>query len=102
MKKILLLVMFPLCVSAQSCVEFEMMGTQAFEDGDYYKAYEWFSKAIEIDSKYALAYLNRGITGLKLDKYESAKRDFLKSIKLEPKATIAKRAYARINGPLRF
>ena len=52
--------------------------------GDYKGAIEDCSKAIELDTLYAMAYYNRGIARLNLTEYENAIIDFEKAMALNP------------------
>jgi len=47
-----------------------------------------YTKAIEIDSKFANAYNNRGYAYFKKENNEAAIADFTKAIELEPKQTV--------------
>jgi tetratricopeptide (TPR) repeat protein len=57
--------------------------------GLYTEAIESYSRAIEIDPNFALAYLDRGLTYRILKEYEKANNDFNKAIELhfEPVST---------------
>ena len=57
--------------------------------GKNQEALEAFTKAIELNPKYAEAYNNRGIAHLKLGNYQQAIRDYDKAIKLDPKNAMA-------------
>ena len=58
-----------------------------WKDGKYTdpdKALEYLNKAISIDSNYADAYYNRGLTWIIRDNYDQAISDFNKAIELNP------------------
>jgi tetratricopeptide (TPR) repeat protein len=57
--------------------------------GKNQEALEAFTKAIELNPKYAEAYNNRVIAYLKLGNYQQAIRDYDKAIKLDPKNAMA-------------
>jgi tetratricopeptide (TPR) repeat protein len=59
---------------------------------NYNKAIECFDKALEIDSKYVPALIDKGIALLNLERYEDAIECYDKAIEIEPK-----NAYARFN-----
>ncbi len=54
------------------------------EKGEYEKAVVAFTKAIELDPSFALAYSNRGWVHIKLGEYEQAITDCSKAIELNP------------------
>jgi len=58
-------------------------GTMHFESGEYQKAIDDFSKAIESDPKLAEAYSIRGLSYSKLDEHEKAIEDYTKAIELK-------------------
>ena len=67
----------------------------AFDDGKvffkldrYEEAIPHFTKAIQIDSKYRLAYLFRGSSYQKLDRHQDAIADFDAGIRLDPTASV--------------
>ena len=65
---------------------------------DYKSAITYYSKAIELDSNYAIAYSNRGSAKLKDFQFDKAIADFDKGLKLEPYliSAYSGRAFARI------
>ncbi len=86
--------------------EYNELGLKAMEDGDYDKAIEYFTMAIDVNPSYAIAYYNRGnaygneeqfhryykLPGQTFveagfpemqENYESALRDFEKSMELD-------------------
>ena len=51
----------------------------------YDLAIQNYTKAIELDSKYALAYRNRGLSWREKGDYDRAIQDYTKAIELNPK-----------------
>lgn len=60
-------------------------GNNAGQNNDLSTAIINFTKAIELDPKYANAYFNRGIAYSNLKKYPEAIADYTKAIELDPK-----------------
>ena len=60
-------------------------GNNAGQNNDLSTAIINFTKAIELDPKYVLAYNNRGIAYDALKKYEESLADYIKAIELDPK-----------------
>ena len=58
-------------------------------NGEYDKAMSEFTKAIELDPNFALAYGNRGWVYIKLGQYEQAVADCTKAIELDPDLALA-------------
>lgn len=58
-------------------------------EGEYHKAVAAFTKAIELDPSFALAYSNRGWAHIKLGEYEQAIADCSRAIELDPNLAIA-------------
>jgi tetratricopeptide (TPR) repeat protein len=54
------------------------------ERDEWFKAWEQFDKAIQIDPDYAKAYYNRGISSYNLDRYEDAINDYTMAIQIDP------------------
>ncbi len=50
---------------------------------NYTEAISQFDRGIDLDPKFALLFLNRGVANLGLEKYEAAKEDFDKVLKLK-------------------
>ena len=61
MKKVLLLLMFPIFGFGQTASDFLESGNTKGKLKDYYGAIADYTKAIELDPDYANAYYNRGI-----------------------------------------
>lgn len=59
------------------------LGYEKSEEGNYSKAIEYYSKAIELDSKNATAYNNRGNAKFILDDDLAATSDYEKAIELD-------------------
>jgi tetratricopeptide repeat protein len=67
-------------------------GFAYYKSGDYYFSIEWLGKAIQIDPKRAIAYLNRGDAFAKLDPDDSssmARKDYEKFLELTPNSKAA-------------
>ena len=58
-------------------------------NGEYQKATAAFTKAIELDPNFALAYSNRGWVYINLGQYEQAIADCTKAIELDPSLAFA-------------
>ena len=58
-------------------------GLANFNDKDYESAIEQFTQVIEMDDKYAMAYMMRGNSHAALKKHEEAIKDFTKVIELD-------------------
>ena len=73
-----------------SAENYNNLGVQEYEKGNYEKAIEYFTKAIELKPDYAEAYFNRGLAHFKTgsyynkEPYEKAIQDFTKAIELKP------------------
>ena len=73
-----------------SAENYNNLGVQEYEKGNYEKAIEYFTKAIELKPDYAEAYFNRGLAYFKTgsyynrEPYEKAIQDFTKAIELKP------------------
>jgi tetratricopeptide (TPR) repeat protein len=59
-------------------------GMDAFVNGDFSESVEEFTKAIEIDPDFALAYVSRGAALMKMDSIEESIADFDHAIELDP------------------
>ncbi len=60
-----------------------LIGANAYERGDYRLSNTYFSKAIENDPNDNLAIINRGKALLKIGKYQLARVDFLRALRLD-------------------
>ena len=82
-----------LCVAvaarAQSAEEWYETGNEYLYAGDYKKAIEHYTKAIEIDPDFALAYNNRGVAYYNMGRYNEAIADYTKAIELDPEYAMA-------------
>ncbi|MCU0324110.1 MAG: tetratricopeptide repeat protein [Spirosomaceae bacterium] len=63
--------------------EFHEKGFEAYENGNFELAIEYFTKCIELDKNDAAAYNNRGAIYRKLKRYQEAIADYTKAIKLD-------------------
>ncbi len=79
--------MFFLTVStvyAQTAVDYNVLGNEAYKKGDLFNALPSYDKAIETDPHYAEAYNNRGLVYVKQGDFDQAIADFSKAIALNP------------------
>ncbi|WP_337040657.1 tetratricopeptide repeat protein [Emticicia sp. 17c] len=90
-------------VSASSCSRnkkdselFFIQGNVAYKKGDYNKAIEYFTEAIEKTPEFADAYNNRGTARLALEDTDGAIADFEKAISLDSDFILAKYNLAEI------
>ena len=80
MKNILFIVLFlPASFFAQTAETYYKRGIDKFEKQDYRGAIADYTKRIELNSDYAEAYFNRGITKLILGQKDSECLDFSKA-----------------------
>lgn len=64
------------------------LGVMYYRQGKYEQAINYYNKAISIDDASALFYENRGLAFLYRLQYEKAEADFLRSMELNPVASI--------------
>lgn len=64
-------------------------GTQLLKNGRHYQSIDALTQAIEIEPKYAEAYINRGLAYYRLGQYKKAIADFTQTIKLKQYAADA-------------
>jgi tetratricopeptide (TPR) repeat protein len=76
-------------ISSLTRVEWFEKGYAYNISGDYGNAINAFTKAIELDQKYANAYVNRGFAHYKLGNYRQAIENYDNAIELNPKYGIA-------------
>lgn len=62
--------------------DFKEQGNKSFKEGDYTKALEYYSRAIEVEPSNHVHYSNRAAALLKLNKLEEALKDAEKSISI--------------------
>ena len=67
----------------QGRIYFEQ-GLEKFDSGNYQGAIDDYTKAIEINPKYDLAYSNRGVARVKLGDTQGAIADYNKAIEINP------------------
>ncbi|CAM0135120.1 Palmitoyl-protein thioesterase 1 [Umbelopsis sp. WA50703] len=60
------------------------LGNNAFQARNYELAVDHYTKAIELDNKSAVYYINRAMAYLKLEKYAEAERDSSSGLSLQP------------------
>ena len=60
-------------------------GNRYSRNGVYHKAIEDYTKAIELDPKFAEAYYHRGCSWYEVDKFEDSITDLTKAIEINPK-----------------
>lgn len=70
--------------SNTDAMEFYNKGTVEARNENYEKAIEYYNKAIALDSKFAFAYDNLGISYRKLNQYDKAIEAYEKSLKIDP------------------
>lgn len=68
----------------EQAIGFHNQGVIFYDSGDYDKAIESYTKAIELNINYIEAYNNRGISYRYLKEYEKAIADINKAIELKP------------------
>jgi len=74
-------------------------GADNYQRGQYDEAISDFSKAIEINPRYAQAYLNRGTAYHRIGQYEQAISDLNNAIEINPRYA---EAYFNRGGHFRF
>jgi tetratricopeptide (TPR) repeat protein len=72
-------------ISRNIATEYFYSALEKDENSDYYGAIADYSKAIEIEPKYIVAYFNRGYSKAKLNDHLGAVTDYTKTIDLDPK-----------------
>ncbi|MBK8539506.1 MAG: tetratricopeptide repeat protein [Ardenticatenia bacterium] len=72
-----------------SALEALHRGEKLFHRKSYLDAIDLYSRAIELDPKYASAYLSRGIASERLGAYQRALKDYGPAIELDPKDAYA-------------
>jgi|GEM_PF-3913387 len=65
------------------------LGIEQYEQGNYYKAIEYYNKAIEIDPNHPFAHNNRALAYFRLGEYDKAFSGYDKAIELKPDYAIA-------------
>lgn len=61
------------------------LGTLAYKEGDYNKALEHYSQAIELDPKNAVYFVNRSLTYAALNQWNAATKDAREAVILDKK-----------------
>ena len=86
MKKLaLLLLLIPILSFGQTTYEdYFRSGFEKYENEDYYGAISDFTKSIELDSNFPLAYNYRGLSKSKISDHYGAISDYRKAIKVDP------------------
>ncbi len=89
MKKIALtlILLFSLVtpIYSQTAKSYFETGYEKYNRGDYKGAIQDYTKAIELNPRYALAYHWRGNAKFSLKDYRGAIQDYTKAIELDPK-----------------
>ena len=82
---------------AESAVFFYNRGIDKYDRGDYYGAIADYTKAIEINPRFADAYYNRGNLKRDLEDYYGAIADYTKAIEINPRyvEAIENRGFAK-------
>ena len=62
---------------------------QAYSEGDNQKKIEYYSRAIELDPEYTLAYVNRATIHIYMGNYQDALQDYSKAIDIQPDHAMA-------------
>jgi len=93
-KIFLILTILAGCVTTEEIKETDSdvllnQGVVLLEEGQYDRAIAYFNKAIEINPKYAVAYLNRGSAYDGKGQYDKAISDFNKAIEINPRFAVA-------------
>jgi len=78
------LVGLPVAAGAQSAEEWNIMGDDQYDAGDYKTAIEYYTKAIELAPKESKFYSDRGAAYNELGEYDKALVDLNKAIELDP------------------
>jgi tetratricopeptide (TPR) repeat protein len=71
-------------VREQLKTAYKFLGNAWFDKGDYDRAIAEYTKAIEIDPRFAVAYYNRGLAWGKKGDYDRAIAEYTKAIELDP------------------
>jgi tetratricopeptide (TPR) repeat protein len=71
-------------------------GNAYLDTRQYQRAIADYSRAIKLDAKFALAYLNRGIAHEKRGNSRAAVGDYRRALAIDPRATAAKRRLKRL------
>ncbi len=74
---------------AESAIFYYNRGIDKKDSGDYYGAISDYTKAIEINPRYAEAYNNRGSVKDNLEDYYGAISDYNKAIEINPRLAVA-------------
>ena len=69
----------------QTAEEYYNIANNKSDSKDYQGAIENYTKAIELNPNYSIAYVNRGDSKIKIQDYKGAIADFSKAIELNPK-----------------
>src|SRR6185503_4827268 len=84
-KSILIFVMtVSLSAAAQNASEINSKGFRQAKKGNYARAVELFSRALELNPYYTEAWYNRALAQSKLKEYSKAIQDYTQAIELRP------------------
>jgi len=75
--------------TAQIGEEYFYSGLEKANQNDHYGAIADYTKAIELDPNYVIAYINRGVMKAALKDYYGSIADFTKAIEIDPNFAIA-------------
>ena len=86
MKNILFTLALLICFNSfgQTAAEYHLDGMKKVLNEDFYGAIADYTKAIEIDPNYDLAYAFRGVSKYYLEDYYGAIADYTKAIEIDP------------------
>src|SRR5438132_6958012 len=76
-------------IATQTGEDFDRQGSISYLAGDYDRALQYYTRAIELDSASAVLYYSRGTVYYKIKNYEAAMEDHTKAIQLDPNYDIA-------------
>ncbi len=86
---LVILAVIPCLAFGDSAEDWNNKGRQLAKPGKYEEAIDAYTRAIELDPKFAGAYNNRANNYFRLGKYEQAIIDYTKTIELQPKLSIS-------------
>ena len=72
-----------------------------YAKGERNRSITEFTRAIELDPKLAIAYLDRGLVRLGLGQEAEARKDFAEALRLDPKLKMELKRSIQLNGTRR-